>query len=392
MKMVPLSDVIASAQPGFASGKNDPDGVAQIRMNNIGVDGSLNWDQIRRVPATGRQLQRLTLKEGDVLFNGTNSPDLVGKSAFFEPIDEPVVFSNHFLRLRTDNKRLEPRYLARWLTRQWQHRVFHGLCTRWVNQASVRKDDLLALKIPLPPLPEQKRIAAILDKADAIRRKRRQALELADQFLRSVFLDMFGDPVTNPKGWSLKKFSDVCDTRLGKMLDAKQQTGNHSRKYLRNANVQWNRFNLDDLLEMDFDEKDRNTFELRNGDVLICEGGEVGRSAIWRNQLDECYFQKALHRARPKSKVATPEYVMFLMRLLADYGGLIDSTASATIAHLTGAKLKNLSVPVPGYSHQQRFSLVFRRYEDSVSAFGQLESTVNELFYSLTQRAFRGEL
>ncbi|MBF0426290.1 MAG: restriction endonuclease subunit S [Magnetococcales bacterium] len=295
MKMVSLSDVITSAQPGFASGENTSDGVAQIRMNNIGIDGSLNWNQVRRVPATDRQLQRLALREGDVLFNLTNSPDLVGKSAIFQPIGEPVVFSNHFLRLRTDNKRLDPRYLARWLTSQWQHRVFHGLCTRWVNQASVRKDDLLALQIPLPPLPEQKRIAAILDKADAIRRKRRQALGLADQFLRAVFLEMFGDPVTNPKGWPFKKFSDVCDIRLGKMLDAKKQTGNHGRKYLRNANVQWNRFDLNDLLEMDFDEKDRKTFDLRDGDVLICEGGEVGRSAIWRNQLGECYFQKALH-------------------------------------------------------------------------------------------------
>src|SRR5690606_5794791 len=66
-------------------------------------------------------------------------------------------------------------------------------------------------EIPLPPLPEQKRIAAILDKADAIRRKRQQAIQLADEFLRSVFLDMFGDPVTNPKGWEVRPVGDICD-------------------------------------------------------------------------------------------------------------------------------------------------------------------------------------
>lgn len=152
--------------------------------------------------------------------------------------------------------------------------------------------------LPLPPLDEQQRIAAILQKADRVRRLRRYARALSESVLQGVFLEMFGDPVTNPKKLPWVEIQDICETRLGKMLDAKKQTGKNKRLYLRNENVQWMRIDISDLYEMDFDEKDREILRLKTGDVLICEGGEVGRCAIWKGQLDECYYQKALHRAR----------------------------------------------------------------------------------------------
>ena len=231
--------------------------------------------------------------------------------------------------------------------------------------AIVNKSRFSEITIPFPPLPEQRRIAAILDKADAIRRKRRRAIELTEDFLRSAFLEMFGDPVTNPKGWPLRKFGDVCTTRLGKMLDSKKQTGLHKRPYLRNVNVQWGYFDLKEVLEMDFDENDREEFRLRMGDVLICEGGEVGRAAIWQDELEECYFQKALHRVRPHSNKVIPEYLVNLMWFLAKYGGLKDHVTSATIAHLTGVKLKNMNIPIPPLELQKKFRIVTNKINDT---------------------------
>lgn len=114
------------------------------------------------------------------------------------------------------------------------------------------------IPIPLPPLPEQRRIAAILDQADALRAKRRKTLAQLDILAQSIFIEMFGDPVRNTKSWPQMPFGTVCDTRLGKMLDQKQQTGNHLRKYLRNANVQWFRFDLSDVFEMDFNDAARD--------------------------------------------------------------------------------------------------------------------------------------
>lgn len=259
-------------------------------------------------------------------------------------------------------------------------------------QPNINQQIIKRLQIPLPPLAEQQRIAAILDTADALRAKRRAALATLDTLLQSTFLHMFGSPITNPKGWQVMPFGDVCDCRLGKMLDAKQQTGKYLYPYLRNANVQWDRIELDDVLTMDFDERDREKFRLQNGDLLICEGGEAGRTAIWRGQLKECYYQKALHRARVNPKLATPEYLLHYMWLMARNNGLKDHTTSATIAHLTGVKLKQLPVLLPPLAKQQQFT---NQYEKTHCLRNKILRGIRELdtlFHSLQQRAFKGEL
>jgi len=390
---VPLAELIPDVKPGFAVGERDPEGVIQVRMNNVDLHGNLDIDGVIRVPATPKQVADCSLKAGDVLFNNTNSTELVGKSALFRGHSEPVTFSNHFTRLRVSQQRLDPRYLARWLTKQQRMRVFEGLCTRWVGQSAVRAEKLLALEIPLPPLPEQKRIADILDKADAIRRERREVSMILADYPLALFMQMFGHPDPNPKGWPMLAFSNVCDSRLGKMLDAKQQTGRHNRPYMRNLNVQWGRLDLSKVFEMDFDESDREEFRLQFGDVLICEGGAgVGQTAIWRDELPECYFQKSLHRVRPFASKATPEYIAFLMWTLMKRSSLLRSISSATIPHLTGEKLKDVRIPVPPLKLQQQFSAQCQRAatttDNAAATFGLADS----LFNSLVQRAFRGEL
>src|ERR1022692_3812974 len=113
---LPLSDVLVDAKSGFACGDDPQDGVFQFRMNNITPEGQLDFSKKRRVPRETRNLETYLLQPGYVLFNATNSPELVGKSAFFPGHGEAAVFSNHFLRLRPKVERLEGRFLARWLT------------------------------------------------------------------------------------------------------------------------------------------------------------------------------------------------------------------------------------------------------------------------------------
>mgnify|MGYP001764872075 CR=1 FL=1 len=386
-----LSEVLADATMGFACGEDVEDGVFQFRMNNITTEGQLDLRKKRRVPRDYLKMERFFVQPGDVLFNATNSPDLVGKTAFFPGLEEPAVFSNHFLRLRPRDGDIDGRYLTRWLNVQFLRGRFKGMCRQWVNQATVARDSLLSLPVPLPPLPEQRRIAAILDKADELRAKRRAALAKLDNLTQSIFLDMFGDPATNPKGWPKMPFGEVCDTRLGKMLDQKQQTGEHRRHYLRNANVKWFHFDLADVFEMDFDEEDRRALRLRPGDLLICEGGEPGRAAVWQGQLEECYFQKALHRARPNEKFAIPEYLCWLLWFLAR-GKILTGVTSATIAHLTGEKLSVLPTLLPPAELQLKFTEILR----SIQSVAQDQLTelrnLDALFSSLQHRAFRGEL
>ena len=256
------------------------------------------------------------------------------------------------------------------------------------NPPSIRKTTIEEWKFPLPSLPEQKRIAAQLAQADRLRQLRRNASQLGESYLQSAFLEMFGDPATNSKKLKLVKFGDVCPSHLGKMLDARQQTGKHKRPYLRNINVQWNSIDFSDLQEMDFDEKDRKKYRLKYGDVLICEGGEVGRAAIWKDELAECYFQKALHRARPNPKYILPDYVVWLLFMMAKLGGLDDFTSQVTIAHLTGEKLKELEIPLPPLPEQERFAQIVARYEKLRAQMRESTRQAELLFQGLLALSF----
>jgi len=260
------------------------------------------------------------------------------------------------------------------------------------NLPRLSPKQLSAFQIPFPPLAEQKRIAGILDAADALRAKRRESLALLDTLLQATFIDMFGDPVTNPRGWEVLEFGVIGTSRLGKMLDKGKEVGDCQYPYLANTNVQWGRFEMSELRTMDFTQSNREEFKLEEGDVLICEGGEVGRAAIWRAERDNVFFQKALHRVRLDPEIAVPEYVYYYMWFMATNGGFRDFTNSATIAHLTGIKLKRLPFPCAPLDSQRRFADIVESVENQKASQRAHLAELDTLFASLQQRAFNGEL
>lgn len=361
-----------------------PDGINWIKIGDVGEGEKYIFSTQQKIRPEGAQRSRF-VESGDFLL--TNS------MSFGRPyiLRTSGCIHDGWLVLRYDKQRLSEDYLYHALGSDAVYNQFVKMASGAVVK-NLNSDVVKGVEIPLPPLPEQRRIAAILDKADALRAKRREALAQLDRLAQSIFVEMFGDPVANPNGWPLRSFNDACPTRLGKMLDQKQQTGQHTRKYLRNANVQWFRFDLSDLLEMDFDEAARETFALRDGDLLICEGGEPGRAAIWRNQIPDCYYQKALHRGRPDSSLAHAEYLMWLLWCLAKRGGLSDHVTSATIAHLTGEKLKAMQIPLPPLQLQSEFVARLTAHDRLRVAAERALTEQDLLFTSLQHRAFCGEL
>lgn len=285
-------------------------------------------------------------------------------------------------------ERVDQSYLRLYL----KHRE-HALAVQGQGSTflAIGRADIEALDVPLPSLSEQRRIVRVLDQAGHLRHLRAEADAKTARILPALFLKMFGDPITNPYGWPVKRFDEICESRLGKMLDAKQQTGSHSRPYLRNANVYWDRLALDDLLQMDFDEKDRNEFRLQPGDVLICEGGEVGRAAIWNGELAECYFQKALHRARSFPRASVPEFIVYVLWELARRGALREAASGATFSHLTGVKLKALRIPVPPLDLQRLFGQRVRLFKQN-DASSASAARLDRLLKAVRYRAFSGRL
>ncbi len=253
----------------------------------------------------------------------------------------------------------------------------------------ISKQIVSNIEIDVPPIEQQKRAVNQLEKANAIIRLRKQQLQKLDELVKARFVEMFGDVIRNSKSWEIRVLADIASSRLGKMLDTKQQTGECSYPYLANFNVQWFRFNTENLNQMDFNEEDRIEFELQNGDLLVCEGGEIGRCAVWHNEIQPCFFQKALHRVRCNRQIVHPDYLGWWFKYNCDHDGFAAiAGAKATIAHLPGVKLKQLRVAIPPLELQEQFAAFVEQANKSKVTVQKALDEAQLLFDSLMQKYF----
>jgi len=156
--------VVADMQPGFACGLNNREGqgIAQLRPMNVSEDGRIDLVNLKYIPESEAHRKERLIQEGDVVFNNTNSPELVGKTAYYD-LPEPRAFSNHMTRIRCRLEALDPHFCAIVLHQKWREGYFQSVCNNHVSQSSVSRNVLQNTPILLPPLPEQKRIVTKLD-------------------------------------------------------------------------------------------------------------------------------------------------------------------------------------------------------------------------------------
>ena len=238
-------------------------------------------------------------------------------------------------------------------------------------------------------LDRQKEIVNFLGRIECVISSRQQELQKLDELIKARFVEMFGDVIHNSKDWPIYTFSEITSSRLGKMLDAKKQTGKRRYPYLANTNVKWFRFELENLNQMDFDEAERVEFELKDGDLLVCEGGEIGRCAVWHNELQPCFFQKALHRVRCDREIILPDYLAWWFRYQCEHNGFSTiAGAKATISHLPGVKLKQLKVATPPLNLQNQFADFVQQVDKSKVAVQKALDETQKLFDSLMQQYF----
>ncbi len=164
--------------------------------------------------------------------------------------------------------------------------------------------------------------------------------------------------------WATEPLQNVATFTLGKMLDAEKNRGEF-RPYLANVNVRWGEFELSDLREMRFQDTELDRFGLKYGDIVMCEGGEPGRCAIWKEQLPAMMVQKALHRIRVGDKLDYRflYYVFLLQGRIGAFSGLF---TGATIKHLPKDKLAQIQVPVPPLPTQRRIADILSAYDDLI--------------------------
>ena len=391
--MTRLGDVLADVKPGFATGDDLDDGVFQFRMHNFTRESVLDLTKRRRVNATAKQLQTQSVAAGDVLFNATNSPELVGKSALIGELDEPAVFSNHFMRLRSDLTQLDPGYLAHFLRFQFSRKVFRAMAKAWVNQATIGRDRLEGLDIPLPHLPEQRRIAAILDHADALRAKRRQVLAHLDALTHAVFHDMFGDPVSNPKGWTKVSLGErLMLLEYGPRFHDESYTAGGIRIVRITDLATSGSLDFDAMPRLTVRASDCAKYGLSAGDVLFARtGATVGKVALIRDGDPECIAGAYFIRMRFAQDVE-PVYVSTLLRSKSIQKIIWAGSHQSAQQNFSGPGLRGLPLILPTLELQREFVDRLEQIRMQGAAALAAQHMCGELFASLQSRAFRGGL
>ena len=375
---------------GFAFKSKDfgETGKPVIRISNL-QNGTVNTEgAVRILPEKVGKGSKATIIGGDILM--ALSGATTGKIGVVpENIEGPVYLNQRVGKFEiVNNMMIERAYLRHYLeSGMIQSQVWKSAAG--VAQPNISPKQLEAYQIPLPSISEQKRIAAILDKADALREKRRQAIAKLDELLQSVFLDMFGDPVTNPKGWNVVNLADAGSLGRGiskhrprnapELLDGPYpliQTGEvaNSGGYIRAYTRTYSEVGL------------KQSKIWPKGTLCITIAANIANTGILT--FDAC-FPDSVVGFVPNER-STNEYIQHLFVFLRKI--LEEKAPQVAQKNINLSILRSLPIPLPDILLQQEFSKIIGAFEKTREKHRQHVATLDTLFASLQQRAFKGEL
>ena len=287
----------------------------------------------------------------------------------------------------TDFHGNHPRWIYYLLSAFRLNRFVEGAGVPTLNRNLVH-DEL----IPVPPLAEQKRIAAILDKADAIRHKRQQAIELADEFLRSVFLDMFGDPMRNPKQWQVCKFEDLIDGVTYGLTVRPQyhETGIPliSAREIKSGEIDFTscpRINTEDFNKLSAKAKPQSE------DILFSKTGSIGHCALVQTNETFAITQNAA-RITVNTDICNPIFLLNLLRTKYFYDLANKEAKGNAVKDLQLGVMKSFPMYLPPIEEQEKFQKVYLKIIETKSSLNKSQELSSNNFSSVSQKAFSGDL
>jgi type I restriction enzyme S subunit len=322
-----------------------------------------------------------------------------GKIAQAKPTHRVAFGSTEFHVVRSNRDALDPRYLAHFLRQDRIRLEGQRKMTGSAGQRRVPEHFLASLQIPLPPLPEQRRIAAILDQADALRVKRRAALAKLDELTQSIFLDMFGDPATNPKGWPRQRLENLCETAddikcgpFGTQLAQSEYTAEGVPLWgIRHVNAGF-RTPTSEFLSANTAERLRQ-YSILPGDIVMTRKGTVGNCAVYPDVETIGIMHSDLLRLRVHRAACVPTFLAHQLHHSRDVDRQVKMiSGGAVMPGINVTKLKQLEVVMPSFPLQQWFAQRVACVRGMADDQGKSAEVLAVLFASLQHRAFRGEL
>lgn len=409
--------LILNIQTGFACGKHSRDGkgVAHLRPMNVSEAGQVVLDDVKYVDPSEVDREERWLRRGDVVFNNTNSPELVGKTGLYE-FPEPRAFSNHMTRLRCAETVLDPKFCALTLHHRWRQGYFFEKCNNHVSQASVGRELLLATELRLPPLPEQRRIVekveALLEQVNRAKERLDRVPLILKRFRQAVLAAACSGELTNirdvevdgpfeflpslPRSWRWMAAEEVCS----RVVDCHNKTAPYTASgisLLRTTNIRGGQLVLEDLRYVS---EETYKFWSRRcppeaGDILFTREAPMGEAAIIPAGMKVCMGQRMM-LLRANEKIVSREYLLLAVQspYVRTYAEHV--AVGSGVLHMRVGDVERLPIPVPPLSVQ---SDVVRKAKEALSLVGKVEarlraatSRASKLPQAILSKAFSGEL
>lgn len=377
-----LSEV-ANVKSGFAFKSEDylDEGIRLVRIGNLNGRRLEFGNETVFVDKKFLSIcNDFSLKEGDVLI--AMSGATIGKLAFVKKEDLPCLLNQRVGLVSISYlQKLNPKYLFYYLAKGNLKRSVLRIAGGSA-QPNISPSKIMSFKIPLPPLPIQKQIAKILEKADTAKQKRKEANQLTDEFLQSVFIEMFGDPVKNPKGWKVKKFFEIAEIIMGQSPDGNSYNVLREGIPLLNGPAEFG-----ENFPTEVQWTTQPTKFSKKGDLLFCVRGATAGRMNWSDK-EYCIGRGlAAIRSNDKSKI---EFIFHFLKL--KYSQFQKLGQGSTFINLSKDLLSMMKIPFPPLSLQQQFAEIVNKTKALKEKQKQSEQELENLFQSLMQRAFKGEL
>jgi type I restriction enzyme, S subunit len=332
------------------------------------------------------------LQDGDILMSHINSPKHLGKCAIYKNDPNVLIHGMNLLNLRPNKTVLLPQFAFYYLSSNSFRQEITKISNKSVNQASFSTTGLKKLKIPLPPLAEQQKIAAILDAADSLRQKDQQLVERYTTLSQSLFLEMFGDPLQNPQKWKLSALSSLVKA----VIDCPHTTPRWTESgkvAIRTSNLTEGGWIWDDkryVSEQEFHERSARAY-VKSGDIVLSREGTVGVAAIVNHDMEICLGQR-LVQIQPNLQLANNHFLLNLILYELAPERIETVMVGATSKHLNLKDLRSMKLITPPISLQNLFAdrikLIKAQKQQAQASLQKAEA----LFNSLLQQAFTGEL
>lgn len=367
------------------------DGYPITRIETI-ADGTVDLNRVGYASIHDESYSEFYLKENDILMSHINSVSHLGKVALVNGIETKVIHGMNLLCLKADEKKIHPKYAFYFFKSPVFRTKIKRITKKSVNQASFNISNLKDIELPLPQLSDQLHIANLLSKAEKLIAQRKESIRLLDEFLKSTFLEMFGECTKNERNWKkieLKYFGEITTGNTPPRINDENYSSNFI-EWIKTDNIPSDGTYITEAVEYLSETGVRYARTVEAGALLVaCIAGSiqsVGRAALTNRKVS---FNQQINAIQPNEEIE-PLYLYWLFKISRKY--IQDSASNGMKKILTKGGFENIKMIKPPIELQTQFAQIVEKTEALKSQYQQSLRELEQLYGSLSQRAFRGEL